>query len=106
MSLNFSGASPTDGPPRGSGRAKHRDADPASAMSQATRSPAGISRGNGRMLMKHRFGIHVGEAAATSIGDVRNADGTVKTEIRLDASQTTGKHACVNRRAIGTPLSG
>jgi hypothetical protein len=31
--------------------------------------------------------------AALCIGDVRNPDGTVKAEIRLDATQTKGKHA-------------
>ncbi len=37
--------------------------------------------------------MRVGEVAALSISDVRNVDGTVKSEIRLDAAQTKGKHA-------------
>lgn len=45
------------------------------------------------MLMTHWSGMRVGEVAALRIGDVRNPDGTVKAEIRLDATQTKGKHA-------------
>jgi integrase/recombinase XerD len=45
------------------------------------------------LLMTHWSGMRVGEVAALSIGDVRNVDGTVKNEIRLDATQTKGKHA-------------
>lgn len=45
------------------------------------------------MLMTHWSGMRVGEVAALRIGDVRNADGSVKAEIRLDATQTKGKHA-------------
>jgi len=48
---------------------------------------------NRLMLLTHWSGMRVGEVAALSIGDVRNADGTVKDEIRLDAMQTKGKHA-------------
>jgi integrase/recombinase XerD len=43
--------------------------------------------------MTHWAGMRVGEVAALSIGDVRNADGSVKDEIRLNAAQTKGKHA-------------
>lgn len=45
------------------------------------------------MLMTHWSGMRVGEVAALSVADVRNTDGTVKSEIRLDAMQTKGKHA-------------
>ena len=45
------------------------------------------------MLMTHWSGMRVGEIATLCIGDVRNPDGTVKAEIRLDATQTKGKHA-------------
>ena len=45
------------------------------------------------LLMTHWSGMRVGEVAALSIGDVRNIDGTVKNEIRLDATQTKGQHA-------------
>lgn len=45
------------------------------------------------MLVTHWSGMRVGEIATLCIGDVRNADGTVKSEIRLDATQTKGKHA-------------
>lgn len=47
------------------------------------------------LLMTHWAGMRVGEVAALRIQDVRNADGSVKQEIRLDASQTKGKHARV-----------
>lgn len=56
-----------------------------------------VNRYTGRnrlmLLMTHWSGMRVGEVAALSIGDVRNAEGTVKPEIRLDATQTKGKHA-------------
>jgi integrase/recombinase XerD len=51
------------------------------------------SRNRLMLLMTHWSGMRVGEVAALSIADVRNADGTVKNEIRLDATQTKGKHA-------------
>jgi integrase/recombinase XerD len=37
-------------------------------------------------------GMRVGEIASLSVGDVMNADGTVKAEIRLTAEQTKGRH--------------
>jgi integrase/recombinase XerD len=37
-------------------------------------------------------GMRVGEIASLSIGDVMNADKTVKAEIRLSAEQTKGRH--------------
>jgi integrase/recombinase XerD len=45
------------------------------------------------LLMTHWAGLRVGEVAALCVQDVRNVDGTVKQEIRLDAAQTKGKHA-------------
>jgi integrase/recombinase XerD len=36
-------------------------------------------------------GVRVGEIASLSVGDVRNADGSVKAEIRLTAHQTKGR---------------
>jgi len=45
------------------------------------------------VLMTHWAGMRVGEVAALRVSDVLNADGTVKTEIRPDATQTKGKHA-------------
>lgn len=47
------------------------------------------------LLMTHWAGMRVGEMAAVQINDVRNSDGSVKHEIRLDAVQTKGKHARV-----------
>ena len=36
-------------------------------------------------------GMRVGEIASLSLGDVRNADGTIKSEVRLTAEQTKGR---------------
>ena len=45
------------------------------------------------LLMTHWAGMRVGEVAALRVSDVRSADGRVKPEIQLDATQTKGKHA-------------
>lgn len=45
------------------------------------------------LLLTHWAGMRVGEVAALRVSDVRAADGKVKSEIQLDASQTKGKHA-------------
>ena len=37
--------------------------------------------------------MRVGEVSALTLADVLSADGSVKPEIRLDASQTKGRHA-------------
>lgn len=37
-------------------------------------------------------GMRVGEIASLSVGDVRNTDGSVRSEIRLTAAQTKGRH--------------
>lgn len=37
-------------------------------------------------------GMRVGEIASLSVGDVVNADGTIKAEVRLTAEQTKGRH--------------
>lgn len=37
-------------------------------------------------------GMRVGEIASLCLGDVLNTDGTVKSEVRLRAAQTKGKH--------------
>lgn len=69
-----------------------------------------VTRNRLMILMTHWAGMRVGEVAALLIEDVRNLDGTVKQEIRLDAVQTKGKHArnvFVNdklRREIGSYL--
>lgn len=36
-------------------------------------------------------GMRVGEIASLSVGDVRNDDGTIKSEVRLSAEQTKGR---------------
>lgn len=47
------------------------------------------------LLVTHWAGMRVGEVAALRIGDVLGSDGHVKPEIRLDASQTKGRHGRV-----------
>lgn len=44
------------------------------------------------LLTGYWSGMRVGEIASLCLGDVVNADGTVKAEIRLAAAQTKGKH--------------
>jgi integrase/recombinase XerD len=43
------------------------------------------------LLTGYWSGMRVGEIASLSLGDVVNADGTVKAEIRLAAAQTKGR---------------
>lgn len=59
----------------------------------ATRPHA--ARNRAMLLMTHWAGVRVGEVAALRVRDVRDVDGSVRTEIRLDATQTKGKHARV-----------
>jgi len=42
--------------------------------------------------------MRVGEAAALHIGDVLNADDSIKSEIRLLAEQTKGRQRYVGKR--------
>lgn len=44
-------------------------------------------------LISHWSGMRVGEIASLKVGDILNADGTVKAEIRLSPDQTKGRHA-------------
>jgi integrase/recombinase XerD len=44
------------------------------------------------LLLTHLAGMRVGEVAALTWGDVVNADGRVKDEIRLNGDQTKGGH--------------
>lgn len=44
------------------------------------------------LLTGYWSGMRVGEIASLSVADVCNADGTVKSEIRLKAEQTKGRH--------------
>ena len=50
-------------------------------------------RDRAMVLMTYWGGMRIGEVAATKIGDVLNADGTIKEEMRLTAEQTKGKQA-------------
>lgn len=51
------------------------------------------SRNRAMLLLTHWAGMRVGEVAALRIGDVLNADNSIKSEIRLLAEQTKGRHA-------------
>jgi integrase/recombinase XerD len=59
----------------------------------ATRQHA--ARNRAMLLMTHWSGMRVGEVAALQVRDVIDAQGAVRSEIRLDATQTKGKHARV-----------
>jgi len=56
----------------------------------ATRAHA--ARNRAMLLLTHLAGMRVGEVAALTWGDVVNADGRVKDELRLNAEQTKGGH--------------
>ena len=45
------------------------------------------------LLLTHWAAMRIGEVAALRVGDVLGKDGSVKSEIRLDAARTKGKHA-------------
>lgn len=47
-----------------------------------------------RLILAFGFhaGMRVGEISSLTIGDVMNPDGRVKTEVRLSADQTKGRH--------------
>lgn len=51
------------------------------------------ARNRAMLLLTHWAGMRVGEVAALRIGDVLNADNSIKFEIRLLAEQTKGHHA-------------
>ena len=44
------------------------------------------------LLTSFWSGMRVGEIASLTVGDVMNADGSVKLEVRLAAEQTKGRH--------------
>jgi integrase/recombinase XerD len=50
-------------------------------------------RNRAMLLLTHWAGMRVGEVAALLVGDVVNADGSIKSEIRLAPEQTKGRHA-------------
>ena len=57
----------------------------------ATRPHA--ARNRAMLLLTHWAAMRIGEVAALRVGDVLGKDGSVKSEIRLDAARTKGKHA-------------
>jgi integrase/recombinase XerD len=48
------------------------------------------ARDKAMLLLTHFAGMRVGEVAALRVGDVLDAEGSVKSELRLDAHQTKG----------------
>jgi integrase/recombinase XerD len=52
-------------------------------------------RNRAMLLVTHWSGMRVGEVAALRAIDVVDAQGQVRSEVRLDAGQTKGKHARV-----------
>lgn len=50
-------------------------------------------RNRAMVLLTHWAGMRVGEVAALLVGDVVDADGSIKSEIRLAPVQTKGRHA-------------
>ena len=55
------------------------------------------------ILISHLSGMRVGEIAALTVGHVVDSKGAIKTEIRLTAEQTKGKHprtVFVNSRLV------
>ncbi|MBU9312766.1 tyrosine-type recombinase/integrase [Burkholderia multivorans] len=50
-------------------------------------------RNRAMVLLTHWAGMRVGEVAALVVADVVNADGSIKSEIRLAPEQTKGRHA-------------
>lgn len=51
------------------------------------------ARDRAMVLMTYWGGMRIGEVAATKVGDVLATDGTIKSELRLTAEQTKGRHA-------------
>jgi integrase/recombinase XerD len=51
------------------------------------------ARNRAILLLTHWAGMRVGEVAALTLADVLEPEGSVRSEIRLDAMQTKGKHA-------------
>lgn len=57
----------------------------------ATRPHA--ARNRSIILLTHWAAMRIGEVASLRVGDVVARNGTIRTEIRLDAARTKGKHA-------------
>ena len=49
------------------------------------------SRDRAMFMLSYLAGMRVGEIAALTVGDVYEADGSVKAQIRLSKDQTKGK---------------
>ena len=49
------------------------------------------ARNRAMFLLTHWAGLRVGEVAALRLGDLVAVDGTIRTEIRLEAEQTKGR---------------
>jgi integrase/recombinase XerD len=74
------------------GKAKTLTAQELRRVQDYIASRAHAARNRAMLLLTHLAGMRVGEVAALTWGDVVNADGRVKDEIRLNADQTKGGH--------------
>lgn len=72
------------------GKAKTLTAQELRRVQDYIASRAHAARNRAMLLLTHLAGMRVGEVAALTWGDVVNADGRVKDEIRLNADQTKG----------------
>ena len=74
------------------GKAKTLTAQELRRVQDHIASRAHAARNRAMLLLTHLAGMRVGEVAALTWGDVVNAEGRVKDEIRLNAVQTKGGH--------------
>jgi integrase/recombinase XerD len=74
------------------GKAKTLTAQELRRVQDYIASRAHAARNRAMLLLTHLAGMRVGEVAALTWGDVVNAEGRVKDEIRLNADQTKGGH--------------
>ena len=74
------------------GKAKTLTAQELRRVQDYIASRAHAARNRAMLLLTHLAGMRVGEVAALTWGDVVNAQGCVKDEIRLNADQTKGGH--------------
>lgn len=74
------------------GKAKTLTAQELRRVQDYLASRAHAARNRAMLLLTYLAGMRVGEVAALTWGDVVNAEGRVKDEIRLNADQTKGGH--------------
>ena len=74
------------------GKAKTLTAQELRRVQDYIASRAHAARNRAMLLLTHLAGMRVGEVAALTWGDVVNAEGRVKDQIRLNADKTKGGH--------------